>query len=60
MPLTREEIRNGWTEAELEAYRASREGLVPGLVVTEYARPRTPIVVVESVLKGFNPHRWGR
>jgi hypothetical protein len=61
MGVTPEEARNGWTEAEIEAYRAEREAetkLVGGNVVTGWERPRQ-LPRIENTLQ-HKPHRYWR
>ena len=53
------DIRNGWTLATLEAYRAERtqaHALVAGNVVTEFKKPKPAKYLIGA--KQFNPHRW--
>jgi len=71
--LTPEERKAGWTETDLERYRAERDRaaaqstvggleLVGGFVVTEFKRPRPPGPVLEGPRMGskhYSPHgRW--
>ena len=57
--LTDDEIKNGWTEDQARKYQKSRDiahGLVPGNVVTEYARPKPPVQVISC--KDYDPLKW--
>jgi len=68
--LTPEERKTGWTETDLERYRAERDraaaqstvgslNLVGGLVVTEFNRPRPRGPVLEGPRMGskyYSPH----
>src|SRR5207248_632233 len=73
--LTPEERKAGWTETDLERYRAERDRaaaqstvggleLVGGFVVTEFKRPRPSGPVLEGPRMGskfYSPHgRWKR
>lgn len=61
MKPTPEEARNGWTEADIEAYRAERGGetkLIGGNVVTEWERPRR-LPVIENTIQ-HDPHKYWR
>ena len=53
MALTKEEIRNGWTEEKLAAYHKEREAQK----MAHAAGDKTKKVKVESSA-GFNPHLW--
>jgi hypothetical protein len=52
--LTRDEIRNGWTEQKLAAYLAEREA--QQAVFADQPKPKR--VIVENVKTSFNPHKW--
>ena len=58
MTLTKEEARNGWTSAKLEAFLAEAEKFTASRVfgVMDRSKRRT---VIESVRSGhFNPKQW--
>lgn len=53
------DIRNGWTQESLAAYRAERESvhrLVPGNIVTEFKKPKPAKYLIGA--KQFNPLKW--
>lgn len=57
--LDETDLRNGWTVATLEAYRAERTAahpMVGGNVVTSFKRPRPVAYLIGA--KQFNPHKW--
>lgn len=55
--LTKAEISNGWTAESLAAYRRDRDkvaDVVPGNVVTEFKRPKAPMVM-QGAGRAYNP-----
>lgn len=58
--LTSDELRNGWTAHDVQAYRAQRDEAVDrvgGNVVTEYRRPPKARTIENA--RTFDPHDWG-